>query len=206
MEEQEIEVKFLISDLNAVQQRLLALNAVLVSPRVFERNLRFDNTDGDISSAKQTLRLRQDSRVFITFKGPSQSKSVAMRQEIEIEANDFDAAWHLLDALGYHVYVTYEKFRTTYQYLDCIVTLDELPYGTFIEIEGPSEFSLKMVAGALNVNWNYRIVDSYLGIYGRLLARLNKPEGDLTFSALQDMAAVRPADLDLIPADEWSTR
>ncbi len=201
MEDQEIEVKFLISDLTAVRSRLDELGAVMTHARVFERNLRFDNDDRDISGNKQTLRLRKDSKVYLTFKGPSQSASVAMRQEIEIEVSDFDAAWHMLDALGYHAYVTYEKYRTTYQYLDSLITLDELPYGNFIEIEGPSEFSLRMVAGALNVNWNYRIVDSYLGIYGRLLEKLNKQEGDLTFSALHDLSAVTPAELDLIPAD-----
>ena len=41
----EVEVKFLLADRAAFRARLLAAGAVLVRPRVFERNTRFDTSD-----------------------------------------------------------------------------------------------------------------------------------------------------------------
>ena len=55
----------------------------------------------------------------------------------KFEVSSFDNAKALLEALGYRVSVMYEKYRTTYDWGGCEVTLDEMPYGDFAEIEGP---------------------------------------------------------------------
>ena len=67
----EKEVKFYITNLSSLQERLRRLGAELVSPRVFERNLRFDTPDLRLTASRQVLRLRQDNGATITYKGPS---------------------------------------------------------------------------------------------------------------------------------------
>ena len=52
----EVEVKFFVPDLAAVRARLLALGALVVRARVFERNVRFDTEDGVLQERWQLLR------------------------------------------------------------------------------------------------------------------------------------------------------
>ena len=47
MNDQEIEVKFYVSDLEAIQAHLVQLGARLVQPRTLEVNLRYDTPGGD---------------------------------------------------------------------------------------------------------------------------------------------------------------
>ena len=93
--------------------------------------------------------------------------------------DDFDAAWRFLEALGYSVVVHYEKYRTMYRLGDVLVTLDEMPYGAFMEIEGPSSVSIKTAAANLNLDWKRRIIESYLSIYYRLCGRLGRSPANL---------------------------
>ena len=55
----EVEVKFLVADLKAFRERLLAAGGTLAKARIFERNVRFDTPDNDLLKKGQLLRLRQ---------------------------------------------------------------------------------------------------------------------------------------------------
>jgi adenylate cyclase class 2 len=116
MQDQELEVKFLVSDLAKLEQRLRALGASQELPRTHEVNLRFDTPDGALQMGKQVLRLRQDQAVHLTYKGPSTSQQgVRVRTEIEFIVEDFGKARRFLEVLGYQVALMYEKYRTTYR-------------------------------------------------------------------------------------------
>jgi adenylate cyclase class 2 len=135
---QEQEAKFFLTRLPALEVRLKDAGARLKHARVFESNLRFDLPDGSLTRQRQVLRLRQDERIRLTYKGPMEAgREVSARTEIEVEVSSFDNTRVLLEALGYRVSVMYEKYRTTYDLGSCEVTLDEMPYGDFAEIEGP---------------------------------------------------------------------
>jgi adenylate cyclase, class 2 len=165
----EQEAKFLIGDLPALEKKLKELRAPLKHARVFELNLRFDLPDGSLAGKKQVLRLRQDERSRVTFKGPLEAqKEVSSRPEIEFEVSSFENAKALFEALGYRVSVSYEKYRTTYELNGCEVTLDELPYGHFAEIEGPGAPAIAEAARALGIKWEARTQDSYLMLFSRL--------------------------------------
>lgn len=210
-DEQEIEVKFMVRSLAALQERLLSLGAVLETARVHETNLRFDTRSGELSRARKALRLRKDNAVRLTFKGPQQAgETASIRQEIEFEVSDFFAARRFLEALGFAVSVIYEKYRTTYRLGDVLVTLDEMPYGSFIEIEGAAAqaggskagtvVQLMATASDLGLNWDARSSDSYLALFENLRQARRLTIHDLTFGDLQGIE-VQPADLGLRYAD-----
>ena len=105
---QEIEVKFYIADLAALEQRVQMLGGALLQKRVHEINLRFDTAEGDLKREKKVLRLRQDTASRLTFKGPDGDKGgVRAREEIEFTVSDFASARAFLEALGYRVAMTY---------------------------------------------------------------------------------------------------
>jgi adenylate cyclase class 2 len=182
--DQEIEVKFYIRQLARLEKAIQDAGGHLAQPRVKETNLRFDLPDGSLLAQRRVLRLRQDTRSLLTYKGPSAvGEAVNIRQEIETAVSDFSAAQRILEALGYHVSIGYEKWRTSYHLDDLEIVLDELPYGNFCEIEGPNPAAIQAAASRLKLNWEARIVDSYLGMFWRLKTNLGLQAENLDFAS-----------------------
>lgn len=197
----EVEAKFYVRDLPRVAQSLHERGATLVQPRVHETNLRFDRPDGSLKAAGQVLRLRHDTQILLTFKGPTtHSGGVLSRDEIEMTVSNFEQARKMLDALGFIISARYEKFRTTFELNGLKVMLDELPYGDFVEIEGPDEVSVRRLATALGLNMEAAIPASYLALFERLCADRGLDPGQLTFEALGEMQATSE-DLKIQAAD-----
>ena len=197
----EREVKFYLSDLKNIQKHLITAGAEISRPRVFERNLRFDFPDRSLSRAGRVLRLRQDDRVRLTYKNRASNDDViSEREELEITVDHFDTAWALLNALGYEVSVQYEKYRTTYRLRDVEIDLDELPYGLFLEIEGPGAAAIRAVAEELGLNWQARSVLSYVSLFEKLCAAGLRVD-HLTFEQFRDKAFTA-ADFGLIAAEK----
>lgn len=196
--DQEIEVKFFVRDLAVVESRLRSLGAKCIVERVHEVNLRYDTPGGELTRQQRVLRLRQDVDSVVTYKGPARldANSVSMRQEIEFQVSDFGAAQRLLEALGYVISITYEKYRTTFEYGDLEVVLDEMPFGNFVEIEGPDSASIQNAAANLRLDWDSRSAASYLGLFYQLRASRKLTAKNLTFEELAGVKAT-PQDLSL---------
>jgi adenylate cyclase class 2 len=179
----EIEVKFLVDELATIRQRLLALGATLHKPRVYERNIRFDNPWDGLRLQGKLLRLRQDATVRLTYKGepPTTIDSEArVREELEIEVSDFQTTFELLRHVGFEPKQVYEKYRETFVFGDVEVVLDEMPFGDFVELEG-DEASIQATAAALNLDWSRRILANYLAIMAHLQEQFALDFNDLTF-------------------------
>ncbi len=184
---QETEVKFYILDLPTVEARILDLGGTPIHPRVLETNLRFDTPEDSLAQDYRVLRLRQDSRVRLTYKGPGKfEEGVRVREEIEFEVDDFDAAWALLKALGYHVSLVYEKYRTVYHLDDHEIVLDETPLGNFIEIEGRSGSTIAVTAispdpSVLDFSADWKWMANFL-VYGRQVFEKKEALGQNDYS------------------------
>jgi adenylate cyclase class 2 len=180
---QELEVKFYIPDLPRFEKRLADLEAALEQPRVHEVNLRFDTPAEDLSRTYKVLRLRQDTQVRVTYKGPGiEQDGVQQRQELEFSVSDFATAQAVFEALGYQVVVMYEKYRTTYSWNGLEVVLDEMPYGNFVEIEGPDGESIQKAAKKLGLDWEKRILGSYVFLFEQLRQAKGWTFRDLSFA------------------------
>lgn len=179
---QEREVKFLINDLSLVETKLNDLGAKLIQPQVYERNLRFDTPEGNLSSQYKVLRLRQDNNTYLTYKDAGNIQDgIQQRLELELYVNDFDTACKFLNALGYEVLMVYEKYRTIYELKTTLVTLDKMPFGDFIEVEGPSAENIQNTSLQLGLNWEKRILESYTSIFNQVRVSNNLKFQDLTF-------------------------
>lgn len=199
---QEIEVKFLINDLKRIERTIQAFGAQIIQPRVKEMNLRFDTPDGSLTREFRVLRLRQDEKARLTYKSPAASGlDVSSRQEIEFEVSNFDLARLFLEALGYQISFIYEKYRTTYRLGNGNIMLDEMPFGNFIEIEGPDAGAIRSMADSLQLDWEARCLASYMMLFNRLKKSPRHGFQNLTFEDFQG-TSITAADLDLAPADE----
>ena len=186
---QELEVKFLVEHLRLVEARLTSLGAQLVQARQYEANLRFDTPDRRLSRQQCALRLRQDDRAHLTYKGPSFNKEGAsLRQELEFIVSDFAMARAFLETLGFQVMMMYEKYRASYDLDGSMITLDELPYGNFVEIEGQDAQVISSIAQQLGLDWEKRCLDGYIVLFDRVRQQRGFEFSDLSFANFVDIS------------------
>ncbi len=180
----ETEVKYTIAEPSVLRQRLSAAGADLIQARTLEVNLRFDNPAGELRAGGVVLRLRQDAKTWLTLKlpvGPWGTEAKTLR-ELELEISDLNVARQILTALGFHVWLTYEKVRETYVLAGTEVSVDELPFGSFVEIEG----SLEQIATAtelLGLANAPRITAGYAALFMEARERQELAIEDCTFAA-----------------------
>jgi adenylate cyclase class 2 len=189
MRHEEIEVKFLIEDLVAMRQCLVALGATLSTPRTYEENLLFDTPDGQFRRQGRVLRLRRDQRNRITYKEPPTHHEADFKimQEYEVEVSDFGQAYAILTKLGFAVALRFEKYRETFAYQGAEIVLDEVPFGAFMEIEGPQE-AIRAIVTALGLDFHARLVSSYVDIFDTVCTTYKLPVTDITFEAFRSLA------------------
>lgn len=146
--------------------------------RYNEENVRFDGPGK--STRQTTLRLRildGGPRGLLTAKGPARFVGgVKVREETEVAVSDAHATLDLLEQLGFRVAFTYEKRRTAWL-LDgvVVVTLDRLPFGYFVELEGPIAVLPEMARG-LDLDPSKAVRDSYSVLARQHIARSKKSQ------------------------------
>ena len=193
MEQLEIEVKFYLSDIERMQERILALGAESKG-RVFENNVRYEDKNHSLFKKKSLLRLRRDAKTILTFKSspPFAYSEFKVFNELEVEISDFETMSRILAELGLHPEQIYEKWRQTLILDQTGFYLDTMPYGTFLEIEG-AEKDIRTHAAGLGLNWQKRILLNYLEIFEIIRQTLSLGFKDLTFKNFEsirvDMAA-----------------
>ena len=182
MDHLEIEVKFSITDIEDMRRRLTAIGACLRKNRIFEMNYRYDTETHHLLKNKSILRLRKDREAILTLKSRHdvESKEFKIHREIEVRVDDFDKTDMIIQAMGFTRQQVYEKWRETFRMDDTEIVIDSMPYGHFIEIEGQPE-SIRHIASRLGLDWNRRILVSYLELFARIKAIYKLPFSDITF-------------------------
>jgi adenylate cyclase, class 2 len=105
----------------------------------FEENTLYQGSGIDIR--RSVLRLRRvGKRAVLTYKERFPSTSAIKQQrEEETEVTDATATDAILVAVGFRPAVVYEKRRTTWSLGKVEIVIDDLPFGLFMEIEGPAK-------------------------------------------------------------------
>lgn len=202
MQDREIEAKFFIRDLDLLETKLKTNGAILLQPRTFEQNLRFDNAAQELSKSGQVLRLRRDIHNILTYKGVSTDDHGARsRVEIQTQVEDFEATRRLLEALGYSIIMTYEKYRREYVWNETRISLDEMPYGEFVEIEAESSAQIQNICLTLNLDWTRRVFYSYVELFSLIQEKEHLGAQNLSFEAFKDWRG-NLASYGVFPADE----
>jgi adenylate cyclase class 2 len=178
----ETEIKLYVPHLEMVQIRLERIGAKLTAERVYERNVRYENAEKTLTEQGIVVRLRQDSRARLTYKGRADrnDSGITSRLEAEVEVSDFGAMETILGKLGYTPYMGYEKYRTTYTANNAEIVLDELPYGNFIEIEGEAA-AIQSLIKQLDLSDAPQYDGSYTTLFERVKKHLGLTFNDLTF-------------------------
>lgn len=187
MEQLETEVKYYITDIKSLRDRLILLGAQ-PGRNLFEVNVRFDDKNKTLFKNKSLLRLRKDEKTTLTFKSKPENtdKRFKTLKEYEIEVSDFATACHILEFLGLEKQQVYEKWRETFSIGDTGFCIDKMPYGNFLEIEGSCEEIIKYTS-LLGFDWKNRILLNYLEMFEILKKSLNLSFSDVTFDNFKNI-------------------
>lgn len=130
--------------------RLAEVGATFLG-RDFEVNTIYGGAGLDPQSSVLRLR-RTETRSILTYKerGETGDSAIRRNREDETEVGNGDAMAAILDALGYHAALVYEKRRSTWRLSLTEILVDELPFGLFLEIEGDEE-SIRRTEQLLNL-------------------------------------------------------
>ncbi len=188
----EIEVKFVVHQVDPLRERIVAMGAVSFG-RFFETNICFEDKGKTFKRSDFLLRLRQDEKNRLTVKTPPDERDGEFKiyRELEVEVDDFETCRAILQSLGFHPEQVYEKWRETFSLGETKLLLDTTPYGVFLENEG-EKAAINHIPEELALKWEERILLNYLAIFEILRAEENLPFSDMTFDNFKG----RPIDLE----------
>ncbi|HEX8946915.1 MAG TPA: class IV adenylate cyclase [Candidatus Paceibacterota bacterium] len=151
---QEIEVRFLEIDKDALIARLNALGAEDLGETLLDEQIIYDESLSWIKEGKRALRLRtKDGETTLTYKNHREASADGV-EEVEFAVSDAGAAEALLERLGYPAYRHQQKKRHTFQLGEVTIDIDTWPrIPTYVELEGSSVEALQEAARALGFDW-----------------------------------------------------
>jgi adenylate cyclase class 2 len=182
----EIEKKYRLTKTQREEllRRLPEIGAILEREE-FEENILYGGGElnrGDsvlrlrlISSPDQARQVQEPRRALLTYKRRFPSTSAIKHQrEDETEVGDAIAMALILESLGFVPALVYEKRRATWRLGHAEIAIDELPFGLFMEIEGP-EAEIRKVEKQLAI----KRLRAEHATYPQLTARHGKPGNGL---------------------------
>ncbi len=183
----EIEVKFFVAQPEDLLRRISASGAV-GGGRHFERNWIFDSRQGLLATRGELLRLRHDTAWHVTYKRPVEGggDQFKVRQEMETTLADGDVLRAVFQAVGLETVRIYEKWRETFRLEGAHLCLDQLPFGTFLEIEADGAH-IRSLAGDLGLDWRRRIRGTYLDLFQIVADEMRLGFDDITFANFQGL-------------------
>lgn len=174
----EAEIKFRVDNENELIGKLKALGAEKTKEGL-EHNEVFDN--GDIREKGILLRLRRfGGKNILTFKTAITKGEFKKADEIETEINDFQRTKKILENLGFGVFWIYEKETSRFLLDGTKISLDRLPFGTYMEIEG-EESGIRNVIERLGLDPQKGITETYFELYENLCKEQGKEMENLVF-------------------------
>jgi adenylate cyclase class 2 len=183
---QEVEIKFALPDLGALERRLRALGFRRGTPRTHEINTLYDLPGAVLRRRGQLLRLRKyGDRWTLTHKARGRAGRHKSRAELETAVQDGPQMEAILAALGYTPSFRYEKFRHEWSDGAGHVVLDETPIGNYGEIEGPPRW-IDRTARSLGITPAQYITESYAELFSEWKKQTRSRVRDMTFHAARD--------------------
>jgi adenylate cyclase class 2 len=182
---QEIEIKFRIDNLAALNRRLRRSGFRLATKRTRESNTLYDLAGQPLRKRGELLRLRKyGSGWVLTHKAKGQEGRHKIRVENETKVADGVKMDAILRALGFLPTFQYEKFRAEWSDGKGHVVVDETPIGNFGEIEGPPRW-IDRTAGVLGIRPEDYITETYATLFFKWKEQTGSPAENMTFAAIR---------------------
>jgi adenylate cyclase class 2 len=186
----ETEIKFAVTDVEALNRKLEAAGFHLETPRSFESNVLYDWPDRRMRQHTEILRIRSYAGKWtMTHKrlpdvGPGEDRH-KHRVETETVVADGAALTEVFRALGLVEAFHYEKWRTEWSDGQGHCVVDETPIGIYAELEGDPEW-IDRAATSIGISNQQYITLSYGRLFDLWRTEHNSRATDLTFAAVAE--------------------
>jgi len=178
---QEIEIKFLVDNLKALERQLTRLGFRCITPATHEVNTLYDLPGQKLRRKGELLRLRQYGETWrLTHKARARVGKYKSRAELETGVTDGRHMDAILHALGYRPVFVYEKFRSEWGDGTGYVVLDRTPIGDIAEIEGHPRW-IDRTAKNLGVSPISYITKSYAELFFDWKRKYKRRAMNMTF-------------------------
>jgi adenylate cyclase class 2 len=181
----EVEIKFRIENIAALNRRLRAAGFRQVTPPTHEMNTLYDLPGTPLRKRGDLLRLRRYGDGWVlTHKAKGKIGRHKVRVENETEVRDGGKMEKILEALRFRPAFRYEKFRAEWSDGQGHVVVDQTPIGDFGEIEGPSRW-IDRTAQRLAIAREHYLTDTYAGLFFAWKRSVRSPAQEMTFRAIR---------------------
>jgi adenylate cyclase class 2 len=182
----EIEIKFRVDDVRALNRRLRKSGFRLLTSRTHEINTLYDLPGQLLRKRGELLRLRRyGPEWLLTHKAKGKVGRHKTRVETETKVADGAKMEAILRALGFAPTFRYEKFRAEWSDGKGHVVVDETPVGNLGEIEGPSRW-IDRTARALQIPRSDYITATYSDLFLQWKKQTGSLADEMTFKAIRD--------------------
>jgi adenylate cyclase class 2 len=184
----EIEIKFRVEGLRALDHRLRQSGFRVLTPRTHEMNTLYDLPGQRLHKRGELLRLRKyGSKWTLTHKAKGKVGRHKTRVENETQVADGIKMDIILRALGFAPSFRYEKFRAEWSDGTGHVVVDETPIGNFGEIEGPARW-IDQTARHLRVPRDSYITETYAGLFFQWKQQTKSTAREMTYASVAGKA------------------
>jgi len=193
---QEVEIKFFVSDLKALEKMLKEHGFRCETPSTHEVNTLYDLPGQKLRRKGELLQLRKYGEKWkLTHKAKSLAGRHKSRGELETGVADGKAMDALLRALGFAPAFIYEKFRSEWSDSQGNVVLDHTPIGDLAEIEGKSRW-IDRTARALGISSQQYVTKSYAELFFEWKRKTKCKAENMSFRECRGCAKLKPADFE----------
>lgn len=183
-EPQEVEVKFRVEDVSALERRLRDAGFLQKTAPTYELNTLYDLPSNKLRVRGEILRIRKYGEHWkLTHKSKGNDGRHKTRVERETSVGDGEQLDGILRALGYSPVFTYEKFRSEWSDGHGEVVVDRTPIGDLAEIEGSPEW-IDETAAKLGVAHGEYITLSYGALFDEWRQQAGSTARNMTFAEL----------------------
>ena len=168
----EIEIKFKLEEKDNARSKLLALGGIPQKPYK-QTTYGFFSEDSIEKGIFPRIR-NEHGKIVLTVKvRPKEKTNYFERKEYLMEILNAEDGVKIMKSMGYDQVRVFEKTREEWKFNNVEVVLDELYFGTYIEIEG-SKKEIEEMVKRLGFEKKERITKAYLGLEDDYLKDKNK--------------------------------
>ena len=154
--------------IDSMSKKLIELEAIFVGG-VLEKTIRYDTRNHKFLEKNIFIRTKSGINNVLTIKEKVNEldPDILERYTTEIEIDNTQKMEYFLETIGLNKKWIMEKYRLYFKLMDNEITIDELPFGIYVEIKGDDK-EIKKISKLLNLKLKDSIKVTYWDIYDKI--------------------------------------
>lgn len=135
------QIKIFVEDFDQLMKKMHNLEGIFIGG-TFEKTIRYDNENSTYENKGIFIRTKSGFNNVVTIKEKEESDievDYFHRLKTEFEIEDIESMEYIFSKIGLNKQLILEKYRLLWQIKNTTISIDELPFGIYLEIKGSNE-------------------------------------------------------------------